>query len=209
MKPIRLHISKTNFGTSQRWVQCSDNYSTVNQKRDLEVKMKQIHPKSCQFQSQGCHLCIFGLSASASFSSIQFFEKILARFRKEQSCYFCTVCTNPVDEKSGKLANLSGRSLFSDIGVQIYKHTTTLKYLLSILGLGWGPLRLNSASQQLSFIRMCLWNLQFNWPPKKREICFRPSGIFKWPYFGNKKKIFEIRCSTVHNVSQSSQNMPL
>ena len=173
--------------------------------------MKQIHPKSCQFQSQGCHLCIFGLSASASFCSIQFFEQIPTRFRKEQSCYFCTVCTNPVDEKSGKLANLSGRSLFSDIGVQIYKHTTTLKYLLSILGLGWGPLRLNSASQQLSFIRMCLWNLQFNWPPKICKGNLLPTfrhlqmAVFR----KQTKNIFEIRCSTVHNVSQSSQNMPL
>lgn len=114
MKPIQLHISKTklellNFGSSARTLV----NPTVNQKRDLEVKMKQIDPKIANFKVKVAiyaHLVCLLLHPSAPYSSLKKFSQDSG---KSKVATFCTVCTNrTVDEKSGKLATCREEAYF-------------------------------------------------------------------------------------------------
>ena len=90
---------------------------------DLKVRLKQIHPKNCQYQVQGCLTQtpgLLGLSTCASLRPVLWIE-IVTRFGRE-----CKVAAaflqggntrlhKPVQDESTFVANLSaaGRSLFS------------------------------------------------------------------------------------------------
>ena len=80
MTPIQLHISRTNFGLLNSGSSAPTIVNpTVSQKRDLEVKMKQIHPqKVANFKVKVAiyaYLVCLLLHPSAPYSSLNKFPQ--------------------------------------------------------------------------------------------------------------------------------------